>query len=208
MLDSPRGRRALVIGAMVLATLVGCTDGGGGKTDAGNGQTGVSDEDFPFAVDLVNDPATRRLLRRCPVTRPNHNIPPGEERNPGAVDGALWNHPPAAGRVEVPMVARGSRPSHNQGDKTRRRRAGAPSKNPWRIRAHRLSSNEGLVLHARVLESHRDGGRREVELRNARAKAKPIAQCDCRWTASGLGSKPLRRSRSRLLRHRMQQARC
>jgi hypothetical protein len=90
---------------MVLATAAaGCTGGDGGNREADNTpstedentQMSAFEEDFPYAQDYLDNPATRRLLGSCPVTRPNHRIPPGEEGNPGAEraayhgNGKLW----------------------------------------------------------------------------------------------------------------------
>lgn len=81
---------------MLAIVVVGCSDGGGENTEAGGRQSRALEEAFPSAQDLVDNPATRRLLRSCPVTRPNHSIPPGEEDNPGAEqsayhgNGKLW----------------------------------------------------------------------------------------------------------------------
>lgn len=95
-LASLRCGRALIIGAIALATVGGCTNGGGVNSDAGGTQSRPFEEDFPSAEAFVDDPAIRRQLRRCPVTRPNRSIPPGGEDNPGAErtayygNGKLW----------------------------------------------------------------------------------------------------------------------
>jgi hypothetical protein len=84
---------ASVVGAIVVVMVVAaCSDGGGGNTEAGNAQRRALEEDFPFAQRYVEDPAIRRLLRSCPVTRSNHSIPPGEEDNPGAEQAAYYGN--------------------------------------------------------------------------------------------------------------------
>lgn len=81
----------------MLATVAGgCTDGRGGSKETGNTQRRTLEEDFPDVKGFVDNTAIARVLRSCPVTRPNHSIPPGEEDNPGADrspyhgNGKLW----------------------------------------------------------------------------------------------------------------------
>ena len=84
--------------AVVALVIVG-RDGSGGSTPLeasdngrGNMQRRALEEDFPSAHHFVDNPAIRRLLRSCPITRPNHNIPPGEEDNPGAERSAYYGN--------------------------------------------------------------------------------------------------------------------
>lgn len=78
----------------VAALVIVATDDSGGSSPLE--ATRAFEEDFPSAKDFTDSPAIRRLLRSCPVTRPNHKIPPGEEDNPGAEQspyygsGKLW----------------------------------------------------------------------------------------------------------------------
>lgn len=99
---SPRRVRPWVLAILVSALAVtGCTTGDGTEPVA----VTAPDEhtrprtlarDFPDIRDLLGDPKIRRLLRDCPVTRPNHSIAPGAEQNPGAEraayhgNGRLW----------------------------------------------------------------------------------------------------------------------
>lgn len=99
----PGGRRRLrVLGILALTVAVtGCATGSG--TDSGavtapdeNARPRTLAQDFPDIRDLLRNPKIQRSLRNCPVTRPNHSIPPGEAQNPGAEraayhgNGKLW----------------------------------------------------------------------------------------------------------------------
>lgn len=83
---------ASIVGAAaavaVAALVIVGRDGSGGSTPLEARR--ALENDFPSAHDFVDNPAIRRLLRSCPVTRPNHNIPPGEEDNPGAERSAYY----------------------------------------------------------------------------------------------------------------------
>lgn len=50
------------------------------------------EEDFPAVHDVVDNSAIQRLLQSCPITRPNRDVPPGEEDNPGAERAAYYGN--------------------------------------------------------------------------------------------------------------------
>ena len=105
--------RSWLVAAAVAMAVAGCGDEPRRPSDtratavpttaAGDGEAVAAPTIDPSVEEALRRPRIARRLRRCPVTEANHEIPPGQEDNPGAEvadyhgDGDLWTVLPPSG---------------------------------------------------------------------------------------------------------------
>jgi hypothetical protein len=97
------GRRLALALALLALTTAGC--GGGSPAPDRPAAPAAHPRADPSVERALQDPAVARRLDRCPVTAPNHSVPPGESPPPGQPPtryygrGGLWTVVPARGVV-------------------------------------------------------------------------------------------------------------